>query len=981
MNSRRLPRFDSLFLLVALATGRLQADTFTVTRTNNTGPGSLPVIITQANATPGSHTIEFGVSGTILLAAPLPTITNNLTLNGRMDSPVIVSGGTTVPIFSFAAGTTGILSRLTLVDGYSGSGGAAIANAGTLFVSECVITNHNSPGGSGGAINNAGTMTVVSSVVAGNQAASGGAIYNTGVMVIAAATLANNGAVSGNGGAIGSYGFLAVSNATLVGNEAWNGGAISSEGTLSLAHSTVSSNRSTLGFGGGVYSAGASAWIVACTLSANQAIGQQGGNGRGGGGGGAAFGGGLYAMNGVVTITNSTFYANAANGGSGGSDPQSTSSGGKGGGNNGGNGGTNGNNAVAGGFGGGGGGGGRNSPNGNGANGGFGGGGGGAGYSGVGLGGFGGGNGGGSNLPWGGGGGGGAGLGAAMFVENGTVIAVNCTIAANSAVGGSGGPFAANPPPTPGQGIGGGIYNHGGAVSLLNTIVAANLSADSSPDLAGAFASTGFNIIGNSQGASGLSVNDLQNEPANLGPLEDNGGPTLTCSLLQGSLAIGGGTSAGAPPTDQRGIVRPMGQCDIGAFQLITLIVPIITWQKPADIFYGTPLGTAQLNASVGVAGTLTYSPAAGTVLSAGSNQTLTVIFTPSDPSQYTAATNSVAVNVLKANQTITFGPIPNKQIGDPPIVLSASASSGLPVSFSLVSGPANLTGNLLTLGSTNGWITVRASQSGSSNFNPAPDADRSFYLGHIPLPVITAPPTNLTVYPGDRAVLSLVASNGPLSYQWQFHAANIQGEIGPSLVLARVKQDQAGPYRVIVSNSAGSVTSAVATLTVVVTAGTPALTAQPRSTVIRVGESALLSVSATGVAPLRYQWYRGPSGNTNDVVGGATNAAFTASGLTTSTSFWVSVGNSLGAVDSATASVTVLPAKAARLLCSRIAGLGAVTIDGLPGTTYRIESNTGLNSTNWVEVITLSLPTNPYTFIDAGSSGQPRRFYRVVAP
>jgi sugar lactone lactonase YvrE len=58
---------------------------------------------------------------------------------------------------------------------------------------------------------------------------------------------------------------------------------------------------------------------------------------------------------------------------------------------------------------------------------------------------------------------------------------------------------------------------------------------------------------------------------------------------------------------------------------------PTITWDNPAAITYGTPLGPTQLDASADIPGTFTYSPAAGTVLNAGSNQVLTVHFTPAD--------------------------------------------------------------------------------------------------------------------------------------------------------------------------------------------------------------------------------------------------------------------------------------------------------------------------------------------------------------
>jgi len=106
---------------------------------------------------------------------------------------------------------------------------------------------------------------------------------------------------------------------------------------------------------------------------------------------------------------------------------------------------------------------------------------------------------------------------------------------------------------------------------VVNTIIAGNAANSSSPDLCGAFISSGFNLIGNSQGATDLSINDFQNEAANLGSLQDNGGFTLTCVPLQGSLAIGYGTSAGAPRTDQRGVPRPRnGVVDMGAVQTVT---------------------------------------------------------------------------------------------------------------------------------------------------------------------------------------------------------------------------------------------------------------------------------------------------------------------------------------------------------------------------------------------------------------------------
>ena len=78
---------------------------------------------------------------------------------------------------------------------------------------------------------------------------------------------------------------------------------------------------------------------------------------------------------------------------------------------------------------------------------------------------------------------------------------------------------------------------------------------------------------------------------------------------------------------------------------------PTISWASPAAITQGTPLGSAQLSASSDVPGTFTYSPAAGTVLAAGTH-TLTAFFTPSDATLYTTATAFMSLTVNPAPKT-----------------------------------------------------------------------------------------------------------------------------------------------------------------------------------------------------------------------------------------------------------------------------------------------------------------------------------------
>src|SRR5262249_21743849 len=85
---------------------------------------------------------------------------------------------------------------------------------------------------------------------------------------------------------------------------------------------------------------------------------------------------------------------------------------------------------------------------------------------------------------------------------------------------------------------------------------------------------------------------------------------------------------------------------------------PTISWPQPADIVSGTALASTQLDATASwtvagvngsVAGTFTYTPAAGTVLSVGNNQTLSVSFSPTDATDYTGASGTTTINVTAA--------------------------------------------------------------------------------------------------------------------------------------------------------------------------------------------------------------------------------------------------------------------------------------------------------------------------------------------
>ena len=93
------------------------------------------------------------------------------------------------------------------------------------------------------------------------------------------------------------------------------------------------------------------------------------------------------------------------------------------------------------------------------------------------------------------------------------------------------------------------------------------------------------------------------------------------------------------------------------------------------------------------------------------------------------ASAMSLSFTVAQGSQTILFGALADKTYGDAPFAVSASASSGLPITFSIQSGPASVTDSNVTLTGA-GTVTVRASQPGDTNYTAAAPVDQSFTTG-----------------------------------------------------------------------------------------------------------------------------------------------------------------------------------------------------------------------------------------------------------
>ncbi len=406
----------------------------------------------------------------------------------------------------------------------------------TLSVSNLTIAGGFSSNGAG-LFNNGGTVNLNGVTFRRNYAPWGGAVYNAaGHMNLQSCCFTNNRAWAINvsqatfGGAIYNADSMYLDLCQFGGNSA--GGA---DGTFVMGIGSVAPAD---GSGGAIYNSG-QLTIDRTTLIANVAFGGGGytgtadyytWNGDSGGSGANGFGGGICNA-GSLSISRSTLCGNIVEGGGGG-------------------------------------------------------------HGGNGI----------WNMDIGGSGGagsfGGTGTGGALY---GGGSLVNCTIAFNTAqggTGGAGGEGAGGIPGPSGYGGNGGNGGNGidggvsGSGSFVNCTIAGNQSVAGAAGAGGyapAYGTTGLpGTAGYAWGATptGFQLNVLlfSNTPdgndtfANLrlGPLADNGGPTLTMALLPGSPAINAGTASGAPATDQRGVPRPQGAgVDIGAFEY--LYSPVFT--------------------------------------------------------------------------------------------------------------------------------------------------------------------------------------------------------------------------------------------------------------------------------------------------------------------------------------------------------------------------------------------------------------------
>ncbi len=170
--------------------------------------------------------------------------------------------------------------------------------------------------------------------------------------------------------------------------------------------------------------------------------------------------------------------------------------------------------------------------------------------------------------------------------------------------------------------------------------------------------------------------------------------------------------------------------------------------------------------------------------------------------------------------------------------------------------------------------------------------------------PSISTQPQSQSALAGDTVTFSVgVSGTAPFNYQWQLNGVNVSGATSSSLVLNNVQLGDAGNYSALVSNTAGSVTSANATLSVTSSGTAPSITQQPSGQMVDAGDSVTFHVVASGSAPLTYQWRL--DGVT---IPGATTSSYTIDVVQANDAgdYTVLITNNWGTVLSSTATLVV---------------------------------------------------------------------------
>ncbi|MEO6992596.1 MAG: immunoglobulin domain-containing protein, partial [Lacunisphaera sp.] len=250
-----------------------------------------------------------------------------------------------------------------------------------------------------------------------------------------------------------------------------------------------------------------------------------------------------------------------------------------------------------------------------------------------------------------------------------------------------------------------------------------------------------------------------------------------------------------------------------------------------------------------------------------------------------------------------------------------------------------------------------------------------------VALPVLTTQPVSQTVTAGSSVTFTAAASGTPApTYQWSKNSVNLPGATSASYSIAATATLDAGSYTVVATNTAGSVTSATASLTVNVANVAPAIVVQPASQTVTAGGNVSFTATASGTPVPTYQWTLNGA-----AIAGATSPTLSLTKVQVSSAgnYTVVATNSAGAVTSNAAILTVNPLAVAPVITTQpgnqtVSAGAAVTLtasaSGTPAPSYQWLKNgatiSGATGASYTIGSATSASAGTYSVVASNSAG-----------
>jgi hypothetical protein len=275
-----------------------------------------------------------------------------------------------------------------------------------------------------------------------------------------------------------------------------------------------------------------------------------------------------------------------------------------------------------------------------------------------------------------------------------------------------------------------------------------------------------------------------------------------------------------------------------------TLTAPTVTGSIPGSFSYtSSSLSVATISGST-------------VTITGGGSATITALFTPSDTTNYETATITATLTITTATQAITFASLANKTLGMSVDPLSATASSGLTVSFSSSTlSQCTVSGTTLTLVAA-GTCTITASQAGNANYAAASTVSRSFTISATLL--LSTPSSGLSASYGAPYSLNLAlllsGGSGGTTY------AITTGSLPPGLslttstgLISGTPTSLADSALVITATDSNGATSSTSSFTISVVTGSATATIAFASTTMTFGITNAITVTVSTAGKVRF--------------------------------------------------------------------------------------------------------------------------------